>query len=87
LIYLKFSENEIVEYYQKLGNQNLSPDDGIYPLGSCTMKYNPEINDWAAGLEGFTDTHPQAPLSDVQGNLEILFEIQEWFKKLLVCLL
>jgi glycine dehydrogenase len=78
----QFSENEIVEYYQKLGNQNLSPDDGIYPLGSCTMKYNPEINDWAAGLEGFTDTHPQAPLSDVQGNLEVLFEIQEWFKKI-----
>jgi glycine dehydrogenase len=78
----QFSENEIVEYYQKLGNQNLSPDDGIYPLGSCTMKYNPEINDWAAGLEGFTDTHPQAPEADVQGNLEVLYEIQEWFKKI-----
>ena len=78
----QFNENEIVEYYQKLGNQNLSPDDGIYPLGSCTMKYNPEINDWAAGLEGFTDTHPQAPECDVQGNLEVLFEIQQWFKKI-----
>ncbi|MEX0798204.1 MAG: aminomethyl-transferring glycine dehydrogenase subunit GcvPB, partial [Bacteriovoracaceae bacterium] len=66
----------------KLGKQNLSPDEGLYPLGSCTMKYNPEINDWAAGLEGFADTHPQAPESDVQGNLEILFYIQEWFKKI-----
>jgi len=77
-----FSNKEIVDYYQKLGNQNLSPDDGIYPLGSCTMKYNPEINDWAAGLELFTSTHPQAPISDVQGNLEILFEIQNWFKEI-----
>lgn len=75
-----FETTELFEYYSKLGKQNLSPDDGLYPLGSCTMKYNPEINDWAAGLEGFTNTHPQAPLKDVQGNLEILFTIQEWFK-------
>ncbi len=74
------SENEIYEYYKKLGDQNLSPDDGIYPLGSCTMKYNPEINEWAAGLSEFTNTHPQAPLYDVQGNLQILYEIQELFK-------
>lgn len=77
-----FSTEELFEYYNKLGKQNLSPDDGLYPLGSCTMKYNPEINDWAANLPGFTETHPQAPLSDVQGNLEILFLIQEWFKKI-----
>lgn len=76
----QFATQELYEYYQKLGKQNLSPDDGVYPLGSCTMKYNPEINDWAASLEGFTQTHPQAPLSSVQGNLEILHSIQEWFK-------
>ncbi|MFT6632066.1 MAG: glycine dehydrogenase [Bacteriovoracaceae bacterium] len=76
----KFSTPELFDYYSKLGKQNLSPDDGIYPLGSCTMKYNPEINEWAAGLEHFTQTHPQAPVSDVQGNLQILFEIQELFK-------
>ncbi len=75
-----FNTNELFEYYSKLGKQNLSPDEGIYPLGSCTMKYNPEINEWAAGLAGFTDTHPQAPQADVQGNLQILFEIQELFK-------
>lgn len=78
----QFEANEIVEYYQKLGQQNLSPDDGIYPLGSCTMKYNPEVNDWAASLDAFASTHPQAPLKDVQGNLEVLFEIQNWFKKI-----
>lgn len=77
-----FDTAELYEYYRKLGKQNLSPDEGLYPLGSCTMKYNPEINDWAAGLEGFAQTHPQAPLKDVQGNLEILYSIQEWFKAL-----
>ncbi|MFP5459064.1 MAG: aminomethyl-transferring glycine dehydrogenase subunit GcvPB, partial [Bacteriovoracia bacterium] len=76
----KLSRQDVVSYYQRLGQQNLSPDDGIYPLGSCTMKYNPHINDYAAGLPGFTDLHPQAPLEDAQGNLEILWEIQEQFK-------
>lgn len=76
----KLPAKEILEYYEKLGKQNLSPDDGIYPLGSCTMKYNPYINDYAAGLPGFTDAHPEAPIEDVQGSLEVLYEIQELFK-------
>jgi glycine dehydrogenase len=76
----KLTSKDIIEYYQKLGKQNLSPDDGIYPLGSCTMKYNPYINDYAAGLEGFTQVHPEAPVEDVQGSLEVLYEIQEMFK-------
>lgn len=76
----KLSTKEIVEYYERLGKQNLSPDDGIYPLGSCTMKYNPYINDYAASLPGFTNAHPEAPIEDIQGSLEILFEIQEQFK-------
>jgi glycine dehydrogenase len=76
----KISKKDLLHYYEKLGKQNLSPDDGIYPLGSCTMKYNPYINDYAASLQGFTDVHPQAPVEDVQGSLEILYEIQEMFK-------
>ena len=76
----KIPEQEIIEYYEKLGQQNLSPDDSIYPLGSCTMKYNPYINDYAASLPGFTNIHPEAPTEDIQGSLEILFEIQEQFK-------
>jgi glycine dehydrogenase len=76
----KIPTKEIISYYEQLGQQNLSPDDGIYPLGSCTMKYNPYLNDYAASLVGFTDVHPQAPLEDVQGSLEVLFEIQEMFK-------
>jgi glycine dehydrogenase len=78
----ELTRDEIIAYYNKLGKQNFSPDDGIYPLGSCTMKYNPYINDWAAGLRGFTQTHPQAPIEDVQGNMEVLFETQELFKKI-----
>jgi glycine dehydrogenase len=76
----KLTKKELIHYYEKLGKQNLSPDDGIYPLGSCTMKYNPYINDYAASLQGFTDIHPQAPLEDIQGSLEVLYEIQEMFK-------
>ncbi|MBY0516265.1 MAG: aminomethyl-transferring glycine dehydrogenase subunit GcvPB [Bacteriovoracaceae bacterium] len=76
----KLPEADIIQYYKRLGAQNLSPDDGIYPLGSCTMKYNPHINDYAASLAGFTDVHPEAPLADIQGSLEVLFEIQEMFK-------
>lgn len=73
---------DLKEYYDKLGALNLSPDDAIYPLGSCTMKYNPYINDYAASLEGFTQLHPQAPERDAQGCLELLYETQEWFKKI-----
>ncbi len=70
----------IKSYYQKLGELNVSPDDACYPLGSCTMKYNPYLNDWAASLPGFQEIHPQAPIEDAQGSLEVLYEIQEWFK-------
>ena len=75
-------EAEIRAYYERLGSLNVSPDSSCYPLGSCTMKYNPFVNDWAASLPGFTDAHPQAPVEDVQGCFEVLFEIQEWFTKI-----
>jgi len=75
-----FSQQELQAYYEKLGELNVSPDDACYPLGSCTMKYNPALNEWAAGLTGFTDAHPQAPVEDMQGCLEVLYDIQEWFK-------
>jgi glycine dehydrogenase len=77
-----FSEETLKDYYLKLGSLNISPDYTCYPLGSCTMKYNPYINDWAANLPGFTQAHPQAPTSEVQGCLKLLFETQEWFKKI-----
>ncbi len=77
-----FSHEELLAYYHKLGGLNVSPDDNPYPLGSCTMKYNPLVNDAAAGLPGFTQAHPQAPVEDVQGCLHVLYDIQEWFKKI-----
>lgn len=76
----RYSAEEVIAYYKQLGHLNVSPDDGCYPLGSCTMKYNPKVNDWAASLPGFTDLHPQAPVEDAQGCLMVLHEIQEWFK-------
>ncbi len=70
------------KYYEGLEHQNISPDYSIYPLGSCTMKYNPYINEFAACLQGFTDIHPYAPVQDCQGSLEILYFLQEAFKKI-----
>ena len=76
------SLDELQDFYRDLGEQNISPDNAIYPLGSCTMKYNPHVNDYCASLQGFTNVHPQAPKEDCQGNLQLLFEIQEMFKKI-----
>jgi glycine dehydrogenase len=72
--------NDLKSFYLKLSKLNVSPDDNIYPLGSCTMKYNPYINDYNASLTKFTNAHPQAPTEDVQGCLEVLYKIQERFK-------
>ena len=76
----QFNEEELQQFYTKLGEQNVSPDDNIYPLGSCTMKYNPWINDWAASLPGFANVHPEACPEGAQGCLEVLYTIQEKFK-------
>ncbi|MGZ3670707.1 MAG: aminomethyl-transferring glycine dehydrogenase subunit GcvPB, partial [Bdellovibrionota bacterium] len=76
----RVSVAKIKEYYSSLGEQNVTPDDNIYALGSCTMKYNPYVNDWAAALPGFAELHPQAPLEDAQGSLELLHATQEYFK-------
>jgi glycine dehydrogenase len=72
--------SKIKEYYTSLGEQNVSPDDNVYALGSCTMKYNPYVNDWAAALPGFAELHPQVPVEDAQGSLELLHATQEYFK-------
>lgn len=75
------SEVEIVRHYTNLGSLNHSVDSGFYPLGSCTMKYNPKINDKIAGFEALS-AHPYAPLSLVQGNLEIIKTLEEWLVKI-----
>lgn len=76
----RFDVDTLKDYYASLGEQNVSPDDNIYSLGSCTMKYNPYINDWAAALPGFGNLHPQAPVEDAQGSLEVIYLTQEHFK-------
>jgi glycine dehydrogenase subunit 2 len=71
------SELDVVRHYVRLSQLNHAVDIGFYPLGSCTMKYNPKVNDAAAHLTGFAQTHPYQPASTVQGNLTLLYELQQ----------
>ena len=66
------SEVEIVRHFTRLSRTNFCIDIGFYPLGSCTMKYNPKINEFIAAHPGFTSSHPYASPELVQGNLKIL---------------
>lgn len=75
-----WSEADLSAYYRELSDQNVSPDEACYPLGSCTMKYNPYINDYAASLAGFALSHPEQSLTICQGSLEIIYKNQEYFK-------
>lgn len=77
----QLSEVEIVRHYTNLSHLNHSVDSGFYPLGSCTMKYNPRINEKIAGFEEFS-AHPYSPLKLVQGNLEIIKNLEEWLVKI-----
>lgn len=73
------SENDISRHYTELAKATHGVNDGFYPLGSCTMKYNPKINDEIAGLAGFTGIHPLQPEDSVQGCLKALSESEEIF--------
>lgn len=68
----ELSENDISRHYTQLMKRTHGVNDGFYPLGSCTMKYNPKVNDEMANLEGFTDIHPLQPVNTVQGCLQVL---------------
>ena len=71
------SETEVVRHFTRLSQLNFSIDAGFYPLGSCTMKYNPKINEKVAALPGFSSLHPFTPEKFSQGALEIMHELQE----------
>ena len=71
------SETEIVRHFTRLSQTNYCVDIGFYPLGSCTMKYNPKINEKVASIDSFVHTHPSVPLKFSQGNLEILKTTEE----------
>jgi glycine dehydrogenase subunit 2 len=76
------SEPETVRHYVRLSRTNYSIDSGIYPLGSCTMKHNPRLNETMARLPGFADIHPLQPLSTVPGALELIAELSRWLIEL-----
>jgi glycine dehydrogenase subunit 2 len=72
----ELSQPELVRYYTALSDRNYGVDSGTYPLGSCTMKYNPKLNEAVAALPGFAEAHPLASPLDAQGTLQTLFELQ-----------
>ncbi len=72
------TEPETVRHYTRLSRQNYGIDLGFFPLGSCTMKHNPRLNEKMARLPGFADIHPLAPQSTVQGALEVVHQLGHW---------
>jgi len=76
------SEPDVVRHYTRLSQKNYSIDSGFYPLGSCTMKHNPRLNEKMARLPGFADIHPFQPISTVQGALELIDTCAHWLKTL-----
>lgn len=77
------SENEIIRHYTNLSRLNYSVDVGFYPLGSCTMKYNPKINERMASLDGIAGAHPLLPEKYCQGMLEIIYNMEKYLCELL----
>ncbi|MBI1340820.1 aminotransferase class V-fold PLP-dependent enzyme [bacterium] len=76
------SEPEAIRHYVRLSQRNYAIDLGLFPLGSCTMKHNPRLNERMARLPGFADVHPLQPQSTVQGALELMTELADWLMKL-----
>ena len=76
------SEPETVRHYTRLSRQNYAIDLGPFPLGSCTMKHNPRLNEKMARLPGFVDVHPLQPQSTVRGALEVMNQLAEWLIRL-----
>jgi len=78
----ELAEVDVVRHFTHLSTKNYSIDKGFYPLGSCTMKYNPKINEEMARLPGFAMTHPLQPAETVQGNLALMYQMQEFLKEI-----
>ena len=76
------SEPEAMRHYVRLSQKNYAIDSGFYPLGSCTMKHNPRLNERIARLPGFADIHPLQPQSTVQGALELMHMLGAWLLEL-----
>jgi glycine dehydrogenase subunit 2 len=78
----EMSEPEVMRHYVRLSQQNYAIDLGFYPLGSCTMKYNPKVNEAAARLPGFSRLHPYLPEEQAQGALQLMFELQNMLSEI-----
>ncbi len=76
------SEIEIVRHYTRLSQRNFGVDTGFYPLGSCTMKYNPKLNEDMAALPGFAHIHPLQPDSTVQGAIQLFYELEQYLAEI-----
>lgn len=75
-------ELEVLRHYKELSDRNFCIEKGFYPLGSCTMKYNPKVNELLASLEGYANLHPLSSDEDSQGALELMYMLQESLKKI-----
>src|SRR5207249_2686968 len=78
----EITEPQVVRHFTHLAQLNYAVDTGMYPLGSCTMKYNPKVNDRIAALAGFAEIHPRQDDDTIQGALRLMFELQELLAKL-----
>ena len=78
----ELAEVDVIRHFTKLSQLNFGVDIGFYPLGSCTMKYNPKINEETCRLPGFVNIHPLQPEITVQGALGLMYELQEWLKEI-----
>jgi glycine dehydrogenase subunit 2 len=78
----ELSEFDVVRHFTRLSRLNYCIDTGFYPLGSCTMKYNPKVNEDAARIAGFSQIHPLQPAETVQGALALMYELQRWLAEI-----
>lgn len=77
------SEVDVIRHYTNLSKRNFGVDSGFYPLGSCTMKYNPKINEDIASMEGFSQVHPLQDPKSVQGSLEVIYRMDRLLSEIL----
>ena len=79
---VEVSEVDVIRHFTRLSKLNVSIDAGLYPLGSCTMKHNPRLNEELARTPGFALSHPMQPEHQVQGNLELLWHLEQTLKEI-----
>ncbi len=78
----EISESEVARHFVRLSHMNYNIEEGVYPLGSCTMKYNPKINETAAALPGFAELHPCSEEKHSQGAIKLMYELGEYLKEI-----